>query len=189
MKTNTVASAERSELEQAQSGEPAQGQTVLQRAVAEVGRLLAQAVAGLGRVWAQAPAKLEGDTRAASPSLEKATEVLATAKPATDFSPEAIHKMLEINHSVTPDMPNMEFNSFMPSVALTATGFRGEERERFLAGVLALFGASAESTRGIGLKNAVNAFPANKPNGEKWSWADFSDPMDDPLDDKQVYQG
>lgn len=131
---------------------------------------------------------LGSSVRHASPSLEAATANLSLAPSVQDkFSPESVHKMLEINMDIVPPLDSRTFNSFMPSLALAAATVPHEERQAMLAATQVLFGEDKGGGRASNLRNAVYAFPCEKPGGGSWSWMDFSDPMNDPLDDKKVY--
>lgn len=126
--------------------------------------------------------------RQAAPSLEAATANLSLASSVQGkFSPESVHKMLEINMEIVPPLDSLTFNSFMQALALTAATVPYEERQEMLAATLVLFGEHEGGSRASNLRNAVYAFPCEKPGGGTWSWLDFSDPMYDPLDDKKVY--
>lgn len=142
---------------------------------------------GLGALILDASPKLASPAKI--PVEVSATdEITSPATASKSYSADEIYRLLEIQHPVSADSSNMEFNSFMPSLALAAAQEGEDSRAAFLAGTLDLFGQTADSVRGQALKNAVYAFASKKPDGQSWSWMDFSDPMNDPLDDKNVYQ-
>lgn len=108
-------------------------------------------------------------------------------KLADKFSPENIHAMLEINMDIKPPLDSRTFNSFMQALALVGSTVPVEEKPAMLAGTLKLFGEQPGSGRALKLENAINAFPMEKPDGTPWSWSDFADQTDDPLDKLNVY--
>lgn len=111
-----------------------------------------------------------------------------SATPTNEYSAEKIHALLEINTAIEPPLDSRTFNSFMPALALAASSLTADQRPHFLTGALELFGVQAGSAREKRLSNAINAFSQEKPGGGGWSWLDFADPMNDPLDSKQVYE-
>lgn len=121
-------------------------------------------------------------------SPDKCAEVQEKViKESERFTADQVHKMLEIDMAISPPLDARTFNSFMPSLALAAASIPTEDRPALLDATLQLFGETVDSARAVNLRNAVYAFPVDKPGGGKWTWMDFSDPMNDPLDEKKVY--